>query len=66
MQLTNANIQAPQKIQTVQNVRKNDGQSFRHLKRLGKGDASFSATKIAQDLNTTLPKPNGSYSLEKI
>ena len=33
------------------------GRNLRHLKRLVKGDARLSATKIASDLNASLPKP---------
>ena len=37
--------------------KKLDGQDFWHFKRLVKGDAHVSATKIAWDLNASLPKP---------
>ena len=37
--------------------KKLDAWGFRHLKRLVKGDARLSATKIASDLNASLPKP---------
>ena len=33
------------------------GRNLRHLKRLVKGDTRLSATKIASDLNASLPKP---------
>ena len=37
--------------------RKLDERSFQHLKRLVKGSARLSATKIASELNASLPKP---------
>ena len=44
-------------IQSVQDVQKQlDPRGFRDLKRLVKGDARLSATKIASDLNASLPK----------
>ncbi|CAM4796680.1 unnamed protein product [Rotaria magnacalcarata] len=38
-------------------LKKLDGRGFRHLKRLVKGEARLSATKIASDLNASLQKP---------
>ena len=37
--------------------KKLSGREIRHLKRLVKGDSCTSASKIASDLNTSLPKP---------
>ena len=37
--------------------KKLDEWDFRHLKRLVKGDACLNVTKIASDLNASLPKP---------
>ena len=45
-------------IQSVQDIQKKlYAQGFRYLKRLIKGDACLSTTKIASDLNASLPKP---------
>ena len=46
------------KVQSVRGVQNNlDGRCFRRLNRLVKGDACVSATKIASDVNGSLPKP---------
>ena len=41
----------------LERSKKLDERGFRHLKRLVKSDACLSATKIASDLNASLPKP---------
>ena len=41
----------------LEHPKKLDGRGFRHLKRLVKGDADLSVTKVACALNASLPKP---------
>ena len=44
-------------LQHTGRPKKLSGREIRHLKRLVKGDFRIRASKIASDLNTSLPKP---------
>ncbi|CAF2153798.1 unnamed protein product [Rotaria magnacalcarata] len=44
-------------LKHTERPKKLSGREIRHLKRLVKGDSHLSASKIASDLNTSLPKP---------
>ena len=44
-------------LQHTGRPKKRSGREIRYLKRLVKGDSRIGASKIASDLNTSLPKP---------